>query len=273
MSKEQIKRLVINFICGVAIGGGAILPGISGGVLCVVFGVYKPLMEVVSEPKTGVKKYWKMLLPIGFGWLAGFILFSNLIKLMFGASEIYAIWLFVGLIFGNIPALYKEAGKEGRNTKCFIAAGIGYVVMYSLLLLIMALPGINIEANIFWYLFAGVMWGLSLIIPGFTSSSLLISLGIFEEFNAGLSVVNPSVVIPWVLGIIGSVVLLGRAINYFIKKHYAVCFHTVIGIVIASTLIIVPLDNPYSVKQIIFSVVFAAIGFVTAYFSDNIKVK
>ena len=96
---------------------------------------------------------------------------------------------------------------------------------------------------------------------------------IFEEFNAGLSVVNPSVVIPWVLGIIGSVVLLGRAINYFIKKHYAVCFHTVIGIVIASTLIIVPLDNPYSVKQIIFSVVFAAIGFVTAYFSDNIKVK
>lgn len=285
--KMSVKRIIINIICGAAIGAGAILPGISGGVLCVVFGVYKPLMELLSNPLKGIKKSWKMFICIAIGWAVGFFLFANLIKLLFGTSQIYATWMFIGLIIGNFPALYKEAGSKGRNKKSIIAAIIGFVMMFAILVSISLLPGINITPGIPWFLFAGVMWGLSIIIPGMTSSSLLMSLGIYEEFNAGLASLDFRVIIPWVIGMGVTVLLLAKSVDKLFKKQYSVCFHTVMGIVAASTLVIFPIfitanGNysivgvefvPYTIKSGIISFVFALAGFLAAFFSDNIKVE
>ena len=108
-----IKANLINFICGIAIGAGAILPGISGGVLCVVFGIYKDVMELFANPIKGIRTKWKMFLPIGIGWLVGFFAFANLIKLIFGTNEIYATWLFIGLILGEIPFPVQRGRGEG----------------------------------------------------------------------------------------------------------------------------------------------------------------
>lgn len=285
--KMSVKRIIINIICGAAIGAGAILPGISGGVLCVVFGVYKPLMELLSNPLKGIKKSWKMFICIAIGWAVGFFLFANLIKLLFGTSQIYATWMFIGLIIGNFPALYKEAGSKGRNKKSIIAAIIGFVMMFAILVSISLLPGINITPGIPWFLFAGVMWGLSIIIPGMTSSSLLMSLGIYEEFNAGLASLDFRVIIPWVIGMGVTVLLLAKSVDKLFKKQYSVCFHAVMGIVAASTLVIFPIfitanGNysivgvefvPYTIKSGIISFVFALAGFLAAFFSDNIKVE
>lgn len=285
--KMSVKRIIINIICGAAIGAGAILPGISGGVLCVVFGVYKPLMELLSNPLKGIKKSWKMFICIAIGWAVGFFLFANLIKLLFGTSQIYATWMFIGLIIGNFPALYKEAGSKGRNKYSIIAAIIGFVMMFAILVSISLLPGINITPGIPWFLFAGVMWGLSIIIPGMTSSSLLMSLGIYEEFNAGLASLDFRVIIPWVIGMGVTVLLLAKSVDKLFKKQYSVCFHTVMGIVAASTLVIFPIfitanGNysivgvefvPYTIKSGIISFVFALAGFLAAFFSDNIKVE
>lgn len=271
--RKPIIKFIINLICGIAIGAGAILPGISGGVLCVVFGVYQPIMELFSHPIQGIKKGWKMFIPIVIGWAVGFFAFSNLIKFMFGASEIYATWLFIGLIIGEIPSLFKEAGKEGRNGKSYVSMAVGFVVMFAILLTVTLLPNINITPNIWWYGFAGVLWGLSIIIPGMTSSSILMCLNIYESFNAGLSVLDMGVVIPWIIGMAITVILFARIVDKAFKKHYSVCYHGVIGIVLASTLIIVPIFEKYILSDILISLGCFAGGFFLAYISDSIKAE
>lgn len=281
-----MKKIIINIICGIAIGAGAILPGISGGVLCVVFGVYQPLMHVLSHPKEGIKKEWKMILCIAIGWAVGFFAFSNIIKFMFGKSEMYATWFFIGLIFGNLPALIKEAGKQGRNAKSFVGMAIGFIVMTAILVTFLFLPNAAITPNFWWFGFAGILWGLSIIIPGMTSSSILMCLGIYEPFNEGLSVLDFTVIIPWVLGMAVIVILLSRAVDKLFKKHYSLSFHTVIGIVIASTVVIIPIFEKagggyaavgteliaYTWGNAIISLLCAVGGFVAAYFSNNLKV-
>ena len=56
---------ILRAIQGALIGVGAILPGVSGGVLCVLFGIYRPMMELFSHPAGAIKKYWRLLLPVG----------------------------------------------------------------------------------------------------------------------------------------------------------------------------------------------------------------
>ncbi len=282
-----MKKIILNIVCGIAIGAGAILPGISGGVLCVVFGVYQPLMHVLSHPKEGIKKEWKMLLCIAIGWAIGFFAFSNIIKFMFGKSEMYATWFFIGLIFGNLPALIKEAGKEGRNAKSFVGMAIGFVIMASILVTFLFLPNSAIEPNFWWFGFAGILWGLSIIIPGMTSSSILMCLGIYEPFNEGLSVLDFKVIIPWVLGMAIIVILLSKAVDSLFKKHYSIGFHTVIGVVIASTVVIIPIFEKagggyaavgtsrisYSWLNVLISFACAAAGFAAALLCDKLKVE
>ena len=72
-----IMRWLRDLLCGFLIGAGAILPGVSGGVLAVVFDIYRPFMETLTHPRTAVPKYWKWLLPIGLGWCAGFLGFAK----------------------------------------------------------------------------------------------------------------------------------------------------------------------------------------------------
>ena len=58
---------LLRVLQGALIGGGAILPGISGGVLAVLFGVYQPLMELLTRPIQTIKKRWRLFLPLGIG--------------------------------------------------------------------------------------------------------------------------------------------------------------------------------------------------------------
>ena len=60
-------QFIFRILEGALIGLGAVLPGISGGVLCVVFGVYKPLMEVLGNPLKNWKKHLNLLIPIVIG--------------------------------------------------------------------------------------------------------------------------------------------------------------------------------------------------------------
>ena len=70
-------KFALYFFEGMIMGVGAVMPGISGGLLCVIFGIYQPMMEMLSHPKTGLPKYKNMILPIVLGFLAGFVLLAG----------------------------------------------------------------------------------------------------------------------------------------------------------------------------------------------------
>lgn len=271
--RSKVEKIIIDLVCGVAVGAGAILPGFSGGVLCVVLGMYPLVMELFSHPFRAFKKHWKIYMFIGIGWAIGFFAVSNVIKFMYARFEVFTIWTFVGMIFGNVPSLYKEAGKKGRSASSFISMAVAFIVMFAILFSVAMLPNLNITPNVWWYLFSGFMWGLSIIIPGLTSSSIMMSLGIYESFNAGLAGFKPIVIIPWVVGMILTAAALARIVEYIFKKHYSEAFHAVIGIVVSSTIMIFPIFHTYRLSDIFISAGCVIFGFIGAYFLSNFKIE
>ena len=75
--KNSILRWLGDLLCGILIGAGAILPGVSGGVLAVVFDIYQPMMEILTYPRRAIPQYWGRIPPLIAGWCVGFVAFAK----------------------------------------------------------------------------------------------------------------------------------------------------------------------------------------------------
>ena len=106
-----MKHLV-NFFVGILIGCGAILPGVSSGVFCVIFGIYEKLINSIYNFFKDIKTNLSFLLPIGLGTFVGVVLFGNIIEYLFSRYEIWCRIAFEGLIIGTLPALFKQASSD-----------------------------------------------------------------------------------------------------------------------------------------------------------------
>ena len=225
---------------GAAIGVGAILPGISGGVLCVIFGIYQPMMSLLAHPIKAFRKYAALLFPVLIGWAAGFVGLAGVVDWMFSTSMDLAVCFFIGLIAGMLKPLFQEAGAQGRSKSSWVSLAVSFVVFLTLLIYLKIGNAINLQPNIFWYFICGVLWGVSLIVPGMSSSSLLIFLGLYHPMTAGIKVLAPNVIFPLIVGIIVFVSISARIVKKLFEKHYSVAYHSIIGFVIASTIMIIP---------------------------------
>ena len=92
------NRLLLLIIQGAIIGVGAILPGISGGVLCVIFGIYKPVIEVLSNPVANLKYHWKLIIPVAIGVGLGFLGSAGAVSAFMERNSQAAVCVFIGLI-------------------------------------------------------------------------------------------------------------------------------------------------------------------------------
>lgn len=262
------RRWLLRLVQGILVGSGAILPGISGGVLCVLFGIYQPMMALFAHPFRNFRRVFPQLFPAGLGWILGFFAFAKLITLFFSTDSALAIWLFLGLIAGSFPSLFHQAGLQGHGWQGWTALGASFVVMTGLFYGIGHAAALHITPNLFWFGICGVLWGLSLVIPGMSSSSTLIFLGLFEPMTAGIASVDPAVVIPIFLGAALTMVLMSRLVNSLFESHYRLAFHLVLGFVLASTIVIVPLSYE-SPLQLLLCLLFGAVGFAVAWFLNR----
>lgn len=229
-------------LCGALIGAGAILPGVSGGVLAVVFGIYRPFMELLTRPKSAARKYWRLALPLGLGWAIGFFLIARGLSAFMASSEAVCVWLFTGLIAGSIPALFREAGKEGRPPSawaCLVLSALSlwaglYCVRH--ILRLQAAPG-------FWsYNFCGVLWGLGTVLPGFSASPIMMALGLYRPLLDDLSSMDIVALLSCLPGAAVSATLFARLISRLFRTRYAAVSHGILGVVCASTLSMTPTD-------------------------------
>lgn len=262
-------RFLRDFLCGVLIGGGAILPGVSGGVLAVVFGIYRPFMEILTSPRKALPKYWHMLPALGLGGAVGFMGFAKCIAWMMTHSAAVTVWMFIGLIAGTLPSLFREAGKDGRTGGCWVSFGVCFAVMLGTFWALDYGVSVQVEPNLWWYTFCGVLWGMSVIIPGLTSSAILMALGLYEPLLNALATLNIPVLMMTVPGIVGSVLLFARLVNWFFKHNYAVALHGILGIVAASTLVIIPVSYT-GAAEIAGSVVCCVGGYLLARLMDRL---
>lgn len=266
-NKLSIKQLILYAIQGAIVGIGAILPGVSGGVLLVAFGLYEPLMELLTAPKQAFKKHYQLFAPFLAGWAIGFVLLAKVCEIFFSLAPDIAIFLFFGLVCGTIPDMFKqseEANKGASWTPFVISLSVSYVFFH----IIEAGEAITIDPNFLSFLFCGFMWGLSLIIPGLSSSTILIFLGIYVPLTEGISGFDMGVLIPFGIGIIITVLLLAKLVNLMFKNYYAIISRIILGFVISSSLKTLPHEFK-SVWTMIIAVVCFGIGFIVAVWMER----
>ncbi len=266
ISKNKILQIILWIFEGMLVGIGAILPGISGGTLCVAFGMYRPILELINDIKGGVKKHWLMFLSFFIGVFVGFVGLSGAVDKLMQLNPSLITYIFVGFIIGTVPELFSEAGERGRNKFSYISLAIALGVMLTVLLLLNTSYSFSIEPSIFSFALCGVFWGLSFIVPGLSSSSLILLIGLYQPMNEGISHLRPSVIFPLGIAMLVTVLLLGKVMNILLDKAYSVVTHAVIGFVL-STVVMLIINTPIGKGlDIFFNILGAILGCVASYF-------
>ena len=237
-----VLRLILRILQGVLIGVGAVLPGISGGVLCVVFGIYKPVMELLGSPFKRFKTHVPKLLPVIIGAVIGFLGVAKILAFFLERYPDPSVCLFIGLITGMLPSLFREAGEQGRPKGSWVSMVIAFAVILTLLISL-NLFSVTITPNFGWYIFCGFCLALSVIAPGMSFSTLLMPLGLYTPFVDGLGSLQMGILVPAAIGAIVTVICLAKGVDALFDHFYPYAFHAIIGIVIAATVMIIPFKS------------------------------
>ncbi len=264
---------IFKIFQGSLVGLGAVLPGISGGVLCVIFGIYKSIMEFLASPFKRLKTHLPLLLPYGIGFVAGFLGVSKVLAFLLEKYPDPSVCVFVGLITGMLPSLFKEAGRKGKSKASYITMILGGIFIFALLTGLKFLD-VTIEPNFMWNIFCGFCLALSLIAPGMSFSTLLMPLGLYQPFVDGIGNLDFSVLIPGSIGALLTIILLSNIVNTLFKNHFSVSFHAIIGIVIMATVMIIPFGSfTASPTSFIVNIICIVAGIVVATVLDKFNTK
>lgn len=274
-NRNTLIQIILWIVQGALVGIGAILPGISGGTLCYAFGIYNPILEVLSDPLKNIKKHWFMLIFVVLGVGTGFVGFAGVTNWLLGLNEGVVLCVFVGLILGTLPDIWKEAGEKGRNKFSIISLVTSFVVIAAVFYAFKNIWVITIEPNFFAWLLCGLLWGLGFIVPGLSSSTLIMFFGLYEKMSEGISHLDFTVLLPLGIALLATFLLLSKVMAYVFDRFHSVVSHSVLGFVVATTLMILPFDSFTGTKNIIIYIISIACGTVASFFfskgCDKIK--
>ena len=260
-----------DFIKGMVIGIGAVAPGVSGGTFAVMLGIYDKLTDAIADIFHNFKKKVLLLFPLVLGVGAGVLGFSKIMKYLFEYHDAQVKFLFIGLMIGTLPSVVKEANKHGFKKRyllpCIITFGI------TILFVILENNVINIipESNpgIIALIIYGVIIGFGTIVPGISSSFILMYIGAYEILLDGIVNLDLMVLIPVGIGFVLSIILFAKLISLLFKKIYGYTYYTVLGFVLGSIITIFPAIE-YSLEYLI-GIVLGFIGFYLSFALSNFR--
>ncbi len=233
--------LPVWFLEGCLVGFGAILPGVSGGALCAAFGMYRPMIDCLTHPFLTLKKNGLMLAVFVSGIGVGFVGLSGIAAWCLGQNASVVCCAFSGFIAGTLPSLWQDAGSYGRS-RGNILAGIASFVLLLAIFFLLGQGTVCMQKSFGSFVLCGVLWGLSLIVPGLSSSSLLLFFGLYEPMLAGIGSLDFGVIVPLGIGMSACILLLAKAVEQLYARHYAFASHAILGIVCATAVSIVPFE-------------------------------
>jgi putative membrane protein len=204
-------------------------------------------------------------IPVGFGALFGMFLLSHPLSFFLAHYEAQVLWGFIGCIAGTLPALWKEAGKKGREKRHYLILALSAVLGFALLFSAERFFGAAVPLNFGTWLIAGVLIALGVLVPGMSPSNFLVYMGMYKPMVDAFKTFDFSVLIPIFGGLVICLFSLSKAMDIVFKKAYAGLFHIILGVVLASTLMIVPTNFNYlssgTIICILAFIAGAALGF------------
>ena len=231
---------IARVLKGMIIALGFILPGVSGGVLAAVLGIYERMIRFLAHIKENFVENVLYFTPVAIGMVLGIAAFSYPVNLLLDNYKVIVLWGFAGAIIGTIPSLIKESVKESYRDRAdtvtfwlsFILSGI---FLYSLNGMVGTLP-----ANFLSFVLAGALIALGILIPGLSPSNLLLILGLYTPMLTGFKrLALFGTFLPIGIGGALALILFSKAMDYILKHYHSRVYHFIIGIVLSSTLLIV----------------------------------
>ena len=247
-----------RIIKGIVIALGFILPGISGGVLAAILGIYERMIGFLAHPFKDFKENVLYFIPVAIGMLLGIGLFSYPIEYLLENYQVFVLWSFAGAIIGTIPSLLKKSTRESDRDKIdlawfwttFIISGIG---LYALNFVV----GI-LTPSFFNFILAGSLLALGVLVPGLSPSNLLLILGLYAPMLTGFKTFDLfGTFLPIGIGTGATLIIFSKLMDYALNNYHSRVYHFIIGIVLSSTiLILIPnAGNTESIQYIGLSLV------------------
>lgn len=263
-------NFLINFLKGVAISISQIIPGVSGGTIAIILGIYDKLLHAVNNIIADFKNQYKILLQVGLGAVVGIFLFSNIVKTVLTNFPTPTSYFFIGVILGGAPLMYIKAKENGFEKRNLIYLIIGIVAV---LLMTgehkdssIAITSLNL-LNFIWLFIGGIIVAIALILPGISGSFMLLVLGLYNTVITAVTELNIIILIPIALGGIFGTLATARIIENLLSKYPQQTYMMILGFVLGSVFGIFPAYE--GVGSTIIGIVLAVIGFLAIYYMSK----
>ncbi|WP_425953816.1 DUF368 domain-containing protein [Xylanimonas sp. McL0601] len=230
----------IRVVKGMVISLGFILPGVSGGVLAAILGIYERMLRFLAHLTRDFKGNFLYFLPVGIGGVLGLVLLSRPLEYLLDHWQVVVLWGFAGAILGTLPSLLRESvAKSRRDAVDVIWLAGTFVGALVVLYLLPALAG-TVPASFLGFVLAGALIALGVLVPGLSPSNLLLILGLFSPMLQGFRDRDLlGTFLPIALGAVAALLAFSRLMERLIERHHSRVYHFIIGLVLASTVLIV----------------------------------
>lgn len=309
-------KFLEHIIIGIIIGISNIVPGVSAGTMFVILGIFKKLIDQVGlcidEVKKMIKNITKFkekdggiravgimfknifnsqktfLIPIAIGMIFAIYFVAKLFSILNPEQIMYRNYIFLGLVLGGIPALFKELKKgtdiqniNKRKANIYLFMFIGFLIM--LIVYILKINGIGLrkvgyeELSISMALplfLVGAIAAASMVIPGISGSMVVLILGYYELMTISISKLNMVFIIPFAIGILVGIMAILKLIKYLLDNHYTKTYSCIVGFVVGSLLMVFP-GLPTNIMGYVITIVCIILGLFASYmiekYSEKIK--
>ena len=262
----------LNMIKGIFIGAGAIVQGVSSGVLCVIFGIYEKLLDAVLNFFKDIKHNIKFLFPIALGVGIGVLLFSNILNYFLYEFPVQTKSIFIGLILGTIPYLIKEVNeketfKPQNVVYLLIALAIGMIT-------VIVENQMNIVSNgdrmsMMYLIMCGAIMSIGIVVPGVSSTIILMLLGVYSVYLQSVANLYLPVLIPLGIGLVLGSIIVMKITKKLLETHYGKTFYSIIGFTIGSDFVLLP--QGMTLLEIVLSILCVVLGVYVSRIPDAIK--
>lgn len=273
----NIKEAFLIFIRGVFMGSADIVPGVSGGTIALITGIYGHLVEAISNIRFGFikplihgdfKGFWNKLLdeidfkffiPLILGIGVAFLTLAKVVTYCMDNHTALTFSFFLGLIIASAVILFRKIEKI--NIKHVIAAIVGLILTY----IFVSLNPIAGEHSLIVIFISGMIAICAMILPGISGSFLLLLLGQYEYMLNALHQLHFSDIIAFVVGALIGILGFSKILNFLLKNYEEITMAFLIGVMLGSLKVpAVEIVNSVSMNfaGLLPCIIVAVIGFV-----------
>ena len=237
------NHVVLTVAKGLIVGGTMLVPGVSGGTMAMILGIYDRLVTSVSSFMKHKRQSLFFLALFSAGGLAGMLLFANPLLALIEAYPMPTLYFSLGAVAGGIPVILKQARIERFSWKVPLYTILGLLAI----LLFTKLPMGTFQAEadrgfvqILFLAAVGFIAAVGLVLPGISVSYLLLLMGQYDVTMKAISDFDLPILMPLAVGLLIGIVLTTKALERAMKRYPQTTYLIIFGFVAGSIVEVFP---------------------------------